>query len=135
MFRSSKITAALLSVIPILWATVIAALLFAVLQTIKVDIGGKLDQVIENQNQSNTSYSVEIETFDQVNGRLIYVPIENVSHFPTAQREFYAQVTNAFASCEAGTECLDSVHVWLFKDTPKGPYIVRDTALTPNETR
>lgn len=135
MFRSNKIIATTLSLLPLLWAAIIACLLFAVLQTIRVDIGGKLDQVIANQYQSNISYSVEIETFDHINGRLIYVPIEDVSHLPTATREYRSQVSNAFASCEAGTECLDSVHVWLYRDSPEGPSILADTALTPNEAR
>jgi hypothetical protein len=94
----------------------------------------KLAELVNSQIEAQNTYIVEIETFDSLNGRLIYVPMESAPNYPTANREYNSQVANAFASCDAGEECIDSVHVWLYRDSPKGTIVMRDTALSYGKT-
>lgn len=126
-------SAIVLMFIPIAWSFLVSVAIFGILRqtTINTD---KLDEIIAQQKEDPTLYSVELETFSKLDGRLIYVPLTTPNYF-TAEREFNSQVQSAFASCEAGEECLDSVHVWLYEDTAHGTYIRKDTAMTPYATQ
>jgi hypothetical protein len=119
--------------IPIAWFFLTSIALFGILQQTTINTG-KLDEIIVAQKEDPTLYSVELETFSKLDGRLIYVPLTTPNYF-TAVREYNSQVQSAFASCEAGEECLDSVHVWIYEDTAHGTYIRKDTALTPYATQ
>ena len=119
----------ILTLAPILCGFIMSAGFFLMLQTVELQTQ-KLDEIIELQKEGLNSYSVEVETFSESDGRMLYVIPITVPLLPAAEREYFSQIGGAFASCESASECLDSVHVWLYKDTPKGTYIVRDTALT-----
>lgn len=130
MYRFKKLyPSIILTLAPILWGVIMSMVFFSILQTVELQ-AQKLDEIILLQQEGLSSYSVELETFSESDGRMLYVIPVSVPLLPTAEREYFSQIGAAFASCESGSECLDSVHVWLYKDTPKGTYIVRDTALS-----
>lgn len=137
MYLSKKNLPAIAVVLaPLFLGIAVALSVYMALQKLQIT-EQKFDELVTTQNEAQYTYTVELETFsqadvslDQFNGRLVYVPMESAPNYPTAEREYNSQVANAFASCDAGEECLDSVHVWIYRDGPKGTVIMRDTGFT-----
>lgn len=123
-----------MGLVPILWALLMTGLAFSGLEQIKINTD-KIDELIDVTKDGQNQYSVEVETFSKLDGRLIYVPLQT-PYLHIAQREYEDQINGTCFSCESGDARLDSIHVWLYLDMPRGSYIEKDTALTrPNEAQ